>query len=173
MSTSLTLNLSVNGNPRTLSVDDDTEPILYVLRNQLRLKGPKFGCGMAQCGACTILVNGAITRSCVTQMRLLNDNDNVTTLDGIGSTESLHPLQRAFIDQQAGQCAYCGNAMIMGALGFLQGRINAGNLEVPTEEEIKQFLSGESTQSSFVYLCRCGSHQRIVRAIQQAAEEML
>ena len=173
MPTSRTFNIKVNNSAHRISVEDDTEPLLYVLRNQVGLNGPKFGCGVAQCGACTVLVNGSITRSCVKQMHLLNDGDNVTTLDGIGSTESLHPLQRAFIDQQAGQCAYCGNAMIMGALGFLQGRIDDGNREVPSEEEIKQFLSGEGTQPPFVYLCRCGSQQRIVRAIQQAAEEMV
>lgn len=173
MATPLTRTLSINGQTQSVSVDDDTEPLLYVLRNQLGLKGPKFGCGVAQCGACTVLVDGVITRSCVKQMNTLNDGTSVTTLDGLGSAQQPHPLQQAFIAQQAGQCAYCGNAMIMGALGFLQGRIAAGNRTAPSEEEIKQFLSGESSASPLVYLCRCGSHQRIVRAIQQAAKEML
>jgi nicotinate dehydrogenase subunit A len=168
-----THSLSIDGKPQTVSVKDDTEPLLYVLRNQLGEKGPKFGCGVSQCGACTVLVNGAIKRSCVTQMNALADGANVTTLDGLGSAAKPHPLQRAFIEQQAGQCAYCGNAMIMGALGFLQGRIAAGNRAVPSEDEIKQFLSGESGTPPLVYLCRCGSHLRIVRAIQQAAKEML
>jgi aerobic-type carbon monoxide dehydrogenase small subunit (CoxS/CutS family) len=168
-----THNLSVNGTTQTVLVDDDTEPLLYVLRNQLGLKGPKFGCGVAQCGACTVLVDGTITRSCVKQMNTLHAGAKVTTLDGLGNAEKPHPLQHAFIAQQAGQCAYCGNAMIMGALGFLQGRIAAGNRSVPTEDEIKQFLSGESGTPPLVYLCRCGSHLRIVRAIQQAAKEML
>jgi nicotinate dehydrogenase subunit A len=167
-----THSLSVNGKTQSVSVDDDTEPLLYVLRNQLGEKGPKFGCGVAQCGACTVLVNGTIMRSCVTPMKSLADGAKVTTLDGLGSADKPHPLQHAFIEQQAGQCAYCGNAMIMGALGFLQGRIAAGNRAVPTEDEIKQFLSGESGTPPLVYLCRCGSHLRIVRAIQQAAKEM-
>jgi aerobic-type carbon monoxide dehydrogenase small subunit (CoxS/CutS family) len=173
MATALTRNLSINGKTQAVSVDDNTEPLLYVLRNQLGEKGPKFGCGVAQCGACTVLVDGKITRSCVTAMSTLADGAKVTTLDGLGSAAKPHPLQHAFIEQQAGQCAYCGNAMIMGALGFLQGRIAAGNRAVPTEDEIKQFLSGTSSTSPLVYLCRCGSHLRIIRAIQQAAKEML
>ena len=168
MANSYTHTLSVNGVKRTVEVDDDTEPLLYVLRNQLGLTGPKFGCGVAQCGCCTVLINGVITRSCVAKMSTIADGAEVTTLDGLGSAEQPHPLQQAFIDEQAGQCAYCGNAMIMGALGFLQGRT-----EVPSEDEIKQFLSGESSVSKLVYLCRCGSHPRIVRAIQQAAKEMV
>ena len=120
-----------------------------------------------------MLIEGKITRSCVTAIKTVAEGANVTTLDGLGSAEKPHPLQHAFIEQQAGQCAYCGNAMIMGALGFLQGRIAAGNRAVPSEDEIKQFLSGESSTPPFVYLCRCGSHLRIVRAIQQAAKEML
>jgi aerobic-type carbon monoxide dehydrogenase small subunit (CoxS/CutS family) len=179
MANPYTLTLSVDGEPHPVTGADDTEPLLYVLRNQLGLNGPKFGCGVAQCGCCTVLVNGVITRSCVTKMSVVNDGDEITTLDGLGSTEQPHPLQQAFIDEQAGQCAYCGNAMIMGALGFLNGRISGGNRQVPSEDEIKQFLSGESSQPGqssqpkYVYLCRCGSHPRIVRAIQQAAKEMV
>jgi len=173
MATPVTRTLSINGTTHTVSVDDGTEPLLYVLRNLLGLKGPKFGCGVAQCGACTVLVDGVITRSCVKQLATLNDGDSVTTLDGLASSARPHPLQQAFIARQAGQCAYCGNAMIMGALGFIEGRIAAGNRAVPSEDEITQFLSGESSTSPLVYLCRCGSHQRIVSAIQQAAKEML
>ena len=173
MPTALTLNLTVNDVQQSIDVADGAEPLLYVLRNQLGLKGPKFGCGVAQCGACTVLVDGVITRSCTTKLNTVKDGANVTTLEGLASSGSPHPLQQSFIDQQAGQCAYCGNAMIMGALGFIQGRIDAGNRDVPSEEEIKQFLSGEAEGSTFVYLCRCGSHPRIVRAIQQAAKEML
>jgi aerobic-type carbon monoxide dehydrogenase small subunit (CoxS/CutS family) len=109
-------------------------------------------------------------------MSAVTEGDEIITLDGLGSPEQPHPLQQAFIDEQAGQCAYCSNAMIMGALGFLNGRISGGNRQVPSEDEIKQFLSGESSLSSqpkYVYLCRCGSHPRIVRAIQQAAKEMV
>lgn len=173
MATPVTRMLSINGTTHSVSVNDGTEPLLYALRNLLGLKGPKFGCGVAQCGACTVLVNGVITRSCVTQLATLSDGASVTTLDGLGTATKLHPLQQAFIAQQAGQCAYCGNAMIMGALGFIEGRIAAGNRAVPSEQEITQFLSGESTTPPFVYLCRCGSQQRIVNAIQQAAKEML
>ncbi|HZV26595.1 MAG TPA: (2Fe-2S)-binding protein [Acidothermaceae bacterium] len=173
MAVPLTRTLSVNGTTQTVSVDDNTEQLLYVLRNQLGLNGPKFGCGVAQCGCCTVLVDGVIKRSCVTPMNTLTDGAEITTLDGLGSAGHPHPLQQAFIDEQAGQCAYCANSMIMGALGFIEGRVNAGNSAVPTEDEIKQFLSGESSASSYVYLCRCGSHPRIVRAIQHAAEEMV
>lgn len=173
MATPVTRTLSINGTTHSVSVDDGTEPLLYVLRNLLGLKGPKFGCGVAQCGACTVLVDGVITRSCVKQMATLADGSDITTLEGLGSPTQPHPLQQAFIAQQAGQCAYCGNAMIMGALGFIEGRIATGNRAVPSEEEIKQFLSGESSTSPLVYLCRCGSQQRIVSAIQQAAKEML
>ncbi len=172
MVTALNRKLRINGKMQHVSVRDDTEPLLYVLRDQLQLKGPKFGCGVAQCGACTVLVDGKITRSCVTKMNALSDGADITTLDGLGNPQKPHPLQQAFIDQQAGQCAYCANGMIMGALGFLQGRIDAGNHDVPSEDEVKQFLSGTSSTSPLVYLCRCGSHPRIIRAIQQAAKEM-
>jgi aerobic-type carbon monoxide dehydrogenase small subunit (CoxS/CutS family) len=170
-----TFNLSVNGQARTVSVADDTEPLLFVLRNQLDQRGPKFGCGISQCGACTVLVNGTITRSCVALARTIPDGAQVTTLDGLGTAAAPHPLQRAFIEEQAGQCAFCVNGMIVGALGWLQGRFAAGNRAVPTEDEIKQFLSGKLSTTaplSFVYLCRCGTHPRIVRAIQRAAKEM-
>jgi nicotinate dehydrogenase subunit A len=98
MPTSINLNLSVNGQPRTVSVPDNTEPLLYILRNQLGQMGPKFGCGVAQCGACTVLVNGTITRSCVTQIRSVANGAQVTTLEGLGSAAAPHPLQQAFLD---------------------------------------------------------------------------
>jgi nicotinate dehydrogenase subunit A len=172
MPTSRTMNLVVNGQAQTVSVPDNTEPLLFVLRNQLGQQGPKFGCGVAQCGACTVLVNGAIVRSCVVQLQNVADGAQVTTLDGLGTAAAPHPLQRAFIQEQAGQCAFCINGMIVGALGWLQGRFAAGNRAVPSEDEIKQFLSGKLPGSTFVYLCRCGTHLRIVRAIQRAAKEM-
>src|ERR1700759_3397541 len=109
MATSLSLSLSINGQLRTVSVADDTEPLLYVLRNQLGQRGPKFGCGVAQCGSCTVLVNGTITRSCVTPVSGLASGAEVTTLDGLGSLAQPHPLQQSFIDQQAAQCAGCMN----------------------------------------------------------------
>jgi nicotinate dehydrogenase subunit A len=172
MPTSLNRTLTLNGASVSVSIPDDTEPLLFVLRNQLHQRGPKFGCGVAQCGACTVLVDGVITRSCVTQLKAVADGAQVTTLEGIGTADAPHPLQRAFIEQQAGQCAYCLNGMLMGALGWLQGRFAAGNRAVPSAEEVKQFLSGQSDTSTFVYICRCGSHLRIIRAIQQAAKEM-
>jgi nicotinate dehydrogenase subunit A len=172
MPNSISLNLSVNGQPHTVSVPDDTQPLLYILRNQLGEMGPKFGCGVSQCGACTVLVNGTITRSCVTQIRNVANGAQVTTLDGLGSAAAPHPLQQAFIDQQAGQCAYCMNAMIMGAHGWLNARFSAGNRAVPTDDEVKNFLTGVGQTPAFVYLCRCGTHLRIIRAIQQAAGEM-
>jgi nicotinate dehydrogenase subunit A len=173
MATPLTRTLNLNGRDRTVTVADDGEPLLYVLRNSLDQRGPKFGCGVSQCGACTVLVDGEIRRSCVTPLRTVPDNAAVSTLDGLGSTDKPHPLQQAFIEFQAGQCAYCCNGIIMGAHGWLQQRKASGNTEVPTEEEIAAFLSGEAPGSTFTYICRCGSHARILQAIRQAAEELL
>lgn len=173
MVTPLTRMLNLNGEDRTVTVADDGEPLLYVLRNALDQRGPKFGCGVSQCGACTVLVDDEIRRSCVTPLRTVPDNAAVSTLDGLGSSKEPHPLQQAFIELQAGQCAYCCNGIIMGAHGWLQQRKASGNTAVPTEEEIAAFLSGEASGSTFNYVCRCGSHARILRAIRQAAEELL
>jgi len=147
--------LRVNGAARDVSVDSDT-PLLYVLRNDLELNGPKFGCGLAQCGACTVLVGGKPVRSCVTPMSAVTGA--VETIEGLGTLEKLHPLQKAFIDEQACQCGYCGNGMVMSAKALL-----ARNPR-PTNEEIRKALNG--------HLCRCASHNRIVRAVQRAAKEM-
>src|SRR6185436_3284616 len=130
--------LRVNGTAREVSVDADA-PLLYVLRNDLELNGPKFGCGLAQCGAST--VKGA-----------------VETIEGLGTEQNLHPLQKAFIEEQACQCGYCGNGMVMSAKALL-----ARNPR-PTNEDIRKALNG--------HLCRCASHNRIVRAVQKAAKEM-
>ena len=196
MAAALTLNLSINGSkPQPVWVVDGTEPLLYVLRNQLGLHGPKFGCGVAQCGSCTVHVNGAIVRSCVTPMNTLTDGSEITTLEGLtgpdqrpsagqgqggatgaswqSSKDLGSALQQSFVEQQAAQCGYCANAVIMGAAGWLQGRIMAGNLSVPSEDEVKQFLSGVGQTPSYVYLCRCGTHLRIIRAIRQAAARVL
>jgi nicotinate dehydrogenase subunit A len=145
----------VNGERKTLSVDADT-PLLYVLRNDVGLNGPKFGCGLAQCGACTVLVGGKPVRSCVTPMSAVNGP--VTTIEGLGTLDKLHPLQRAFIEEQACQCGYCGNGMVMSAKALLERN------PAPTAGEIRQALNG--------HLCRCASHNRIVRAVQRAAKEM-
>ncbi len=148
--------LRVNGKTASVSVEPST-PLLYVLRNDLELNGPKFGCGLAQCGACTVLMDGKPVRSCVTPVAAAA-KAQVTTLEGLGTLERLHPLQRAFIEEQACQCGYCGNGMVMSAKALLDR--NPG----PSELEIKRALDG--------HLCRCASHNRIVRAVQRAAREM-
>lgn len=173
MPTPLTRTLSVNGGTRTVSVDDDAEDLLYVLRDQLDQHGPRFGCGVSQCGACTVLIDGQITRSCVTPLKTVRDGALVETLDGLDSNGSLHPLQRTFIEQQAAQCAYCINGIIMGGLGWLRQRKASGNTRVPSAAEIRAFLSGEAPGSTFNYICRCGAHPRMVQAISSAAAEVL
>ena len=147
--------VQVNGERKILSVDADT-PLLYVLRNDVGLNGPKFGCGVAQCGACTVLVGGKPVRSCVTPMSAVKGP--VTTIEGLGTLDKLHPLQRAFIEEQACQCGYCGNGMVMSAKALLERN------PAPTAGQIRQALNG--------HLCRCASHNRIVRAVQRAAKEM-
>ncbi|MGH8969205.1 MAG: (2Fe-2S)-binding protein [Actinomycetes bacterium] len=173
MATPLTRTLNLNGRACTVSVDDDGEQLLYVLRNHLDQVGPKFGCGVAQCGACTVLVDGEIRRSCVTPLRTVPEGAAVTTLDGLGTPKEPHPMQAAFINEQAGQCSYCINGILMGAYGWLQQRKASGNRTVPTEEEIAAFLSGEASGSTRNYLCRCGAHARILHAVRLAAQEVL
>src|SRR5258706_4159594 len=147
----------VDGRPRKIpSVAPDT-PLLYVLRNDLKLNGPKCGCGLAQCGACTVLLDGKPTRSCSVPVSAAAKG-NITTLEGLGTIGKLHPLQRAFIEEQACQCGYCSNGMIMSAKALLDGNPR------PSESEIKQALN--------THLCRCASHNRIVPAVQPAAKEM-
>ncbi len=147
--------LTVNGAQREVDVEPDT-PLLYVLRDTLGLHGPKFGCGLAQCGACTVHVDGAEARSCVLPVEAVGGA--VTTLEGLGSTRNPHPLQKAFIEEQAVQCGYCINGMIMTAAALLAQTKN------PSEAEIRGALAGN--------LCRCGTHQRIVAAVQRAAKAM-
>ena len=150
------ITLRVNGASRSVNVAPDT-PLLYVLRNDLELNGPKFGCGLAQCGACTVLVDGKPVRSCVTPVSAAA-RGSISTIEGLGTPDKLHPLQKAFIEEQACQCGYCGNGMVMSAKALLEKNSR------PTEREIKQALNG--------HLCRCASHNRIVRAVQKAAKEM-
>jgi nicotinate dehydrogenase subunit A len=145
--------ITVNGQTQTVNSSGDT-PLLYVLRDELGLTGPKFGCGLSQCGACTVLVNGRAVRSCVYQLSRVADQP-ITTLEGLGTPETPHPLQTAFLQEQAGGCAYCMNGMIMVSAGLL-----AQN-PTPTQAQITQALNGN--------LCRCGSHPRIVAAVQRAA----
>jgi nicotinate dehydrogenase subunit A len=146
--------LRVNGVQRSVRTDADT-PLLYVLRNDFEMNGPKFGCGMAQCGACTVHIDGRAARSCVTPVSSLAGKA-VTTLEGIGTLDKLHPLQKAFLDEQAAQCGYCTSGMIMSAKALLDTNPK------PSDAQIKNALAGN--------LCRCGSHNRIVRAVQRAAK---
>jgi nicotinate dehydrogenase subunit A len=145
--------LKVNGRTRVVDTDPDT-PLLYVLRNDLNLNGPKFGCGLSQCGACTVIMDGKAIRSCVTEVKNAS-NRPVTTLEGLGSTKKLHPLQKAFIDEQALQCGYCINGFIMSAKALLDANSK------PTDGQIKEALAGN--------LCRCGAHTRILRAVKRAS----
>jgi nicotinate dehydrogenase subunit A len=146
------ISLKVNGRSRVVDTDPST-PLLYVLRGELGLNGPKFGCGLSQCGCCTILLDGNAVRSC--SIAVSNaQNRNITTLEGLGSVANPHRLQKAFIDEQAAQCGYCMNGMIMNAKALLDKNPH------PTEAEIRRSLDG--------ILCRCGSHLRVLRAIQRA-----
>jgi len=149
-----TIAFQLNGKPARVPVDDPEMPLLYALRDDLGLRGPRFGCGLGQCGACTVNVDGEAVRSCVTPVSAVA-RKRVLTLEGLGTPSKPHPLQKAFIDEQAVQCGYCINGMIMQAKAMLDANPH------PTAEQIKQELSQN--------LCRCGTHFRIVRAIQRAA----
>ena len=148
------IELKVNGKTTELDVDPST-PLLYVLRNDLSLNGPRFGCGLGQCGACTVLVDGAPVRSCVVPASAAVGNE-VTTLEGLGSFTEPHPIQAAFIAEQAAQCGYCSNGMILSAAALLERNAH------PSDRQIREALEG--------YLCRCGSHTRIIKAVRRAAE---
>ena len=152
----MAISLIVNGVEAEIDVPEDT-PLLYVLRNDLRLNGPKFGCGLAQCGACTVLVDGDPVQSCVMPVSGVSGRE-VTTLEGLGSREAPHPLQAAFIEQQAMQCGYCASGMMMSAAALLERNPRAG------DHEIREALRRN--------LCRCGTHERIVKAIGAAAATM-
>ncbi|ACI94611.1 isoquinoline 1-oxidoreductase subunit alpha [Afipia carboxidovorans OM5] len=147
--------LTVNGKKVSVRIDDPDMPLLYVLRDNLALHGPRFGCGLSQCGACTVHIDGAAVRSCVTPLSSITDKQKVVTLEGLGTPQKPHPVQRAFIEEQAVQCGYCINGMIMESAAFL-----AKNKK-PTEEQIKEALGNN--------LCRCGTHSRIVKAVKRAS----
>jgi nicotinate dehydrogenase subunit A len=149
-----TFRIHVNAAEHAVMADGDT-PLLYILRNDLGLNGPKFGCGLAQCGACTAIVDAEAVRSCVFPLSAVGDAP-VITLEGLGTVDKPHPLQKAFIAEQAAQCGYCINGMVMTAKAFLDRNPH------PTRAEIRQALAGN--------LCRCGTHLRIVRAIESAAK---
>jgi nicotinate dehydrogenase subunit A len=146
-----TIRLQVNGQKRQLDADLDI-PLLYALRDHLGLQGPKFGCGLGQCGACTVWVDGKAVRSCVTPAQSVQSKP-ITTLEGLGSTRNPSKIQQAFIDTQAAQCGYCINGMLMTAQAFLNANPKA------TEQQVTDALAGN--------LCRCGTHQRIVQAVMK------
>jgi nicotinate dehydrogenase subunit A len=147
--------LTVNGKRVTIDIDDPDMPLLYALRDNLALHGPRFGCGLAQCGSCTVHVDGNAVRSCVTPLSSLNAKQKVVTLEGLGSISKPHPVQRAFIEEQAAQCGYCINGMIMQSAAFLSTN------KKPTDTQIRQALANN--------LCRCGTHDRIVKAVKRAS----
>jgi nicotinate dehydrogenase subunit A len=147
--------LNVNGRSRTVTVDDPDMPLLYTLRDNLGLNGPLFGCGLAQCGACTVHVDGEAVRSCVHALSKVGPNQRVVTIEGLGQGRRMHPVQRAFIEEQAVQCGYCINGMIMESAAFLSRNRN------PSEAQIREALANN--------ICRCGTHTRIVRAVKRAA----
>ncbi|HXD51464.1 MAG TPA: (2Fe-2S)-binding protein [Burkholderiales bacterium] len=146
--------IRVNGKSHSIEAADAT-PLLYVLRNDLELNGAKYGCGFAQCGACTVIVDGKPVRSCVTALSTVAGKA-ITTIEGLGGSDNPHPLQTAFIEEQAAQCGYCANGMIMTAKTLLDKNPR------PTEAQIKKAMAAN--------FCRCGTHNRIVRAIQRAAK---
>ena len=148
--------LNVNGKPHSITADPDT-PLLYVLRDDLGLNNPHFGCGLAQCGACTVHLDGQPIRSCTTPVSTVGDS-KIVTLAGLGTPEKPHPLQAAYIEEQVPQCGYCINGWIMTAAAFLRDN------KKPTEAQIKDALSGLK--------CRCGTHVAILRAVKRAAAMM-
>jgi nicotinate dehydrogenase subunit A len=152
----MTHRIVVNGQSQVVDAAPDT-PLLYVLRNDLGLNGPKFGCGLGQCGACAAIVGGKLARTCSITLQDIGE-DEVTTLEGLGTIRKPHPLQTSFIDAQAAQCGYCSNGMIMAAKDLLDRNPD------PSEEEIRGALADQ--------LCRCGVHNRVVRAVRRAAKEL-
>ena len=149
--------LTINGETREFDVDPST-PLLWVIREQANLTGTKFGCGIAQCGACTVHIDGAPIRSCVTPLQVA-DGKSVRTIEGVTPGDgALHPVQQAWIDEQVPQCGYCQSGQIMAAVALLESNPS------PTDEDIDTAMSGN--------ICRCGTYSRIIRAIERAAEEV-
>jgi aerobic-type carbon monoxide dehydrogenase small subunit (CoxS/CutS family) len=154
------ITLDVNGSIHTIEADPDM-PLLYALRNDLGLNNPHFGCGLAQCGACTVHLNGQAIRSCVTPVSAVG-NGKVVTLAGLGTPENPHPIQKAYVEEQVPQCGYCINGWVMSAAALLNEK--KARKEKPTEDDIKNALTGLK--------CRCGTHMGIMRAVKRAAEMM-
>jgi nicotinate dehydrogenase subunit A len=148
--------LSVDGQARQVEAEPDM-PLLYALRGELALKGPKFGCGLAQCGACTVIINGSATRSCVLPVSAAQGL-TIRTLDGLARSGQPHPVQQAFIEEEAAQCGYCTNGWVMSIVALLERN------PAPTDEQIRQQLAGLK--------CRCGTHMAILRAVHRAAAQM-
>lgn len=151
----MSISLKVNGRAQSLDLDPDT-PLLYALSDDLALNGPKFGCGLGQCGACTVIIKGQAVRSCVTTLKAV-DGAEITTLEGLGTPDKPHPIQQAFITEQAAQCGFCLNGVIMTAKAYLDRNPKA------TDAQIQQAMSA--------VLCRCFTSSRMVRAIQRYARE--
>ena len=149
------LTLRVNGHDRTVDLGDPDTPLLYVLRDDLALHGPKFGCGLGQCGSCSVIVNGQAVRSCMTKAAAVAGQE-ITTLEGLGSPDKPSKVQAAFIAEAAAQCGYCTNGMIMTATALL------GRNPRPSETDVRTALAGN--------LCRCGSHVRVIAAVLRAAK---
>jgi nicotinate dehydrogenase subunit A len=150
------LTLQVNGRSHSVDIDPET-PLLHVLSDDLGLRGPKFGCGLGQCGCCTVIVKGEAIRSCVTPVGKVAGSE-ITTLEGLGTVEKPHPIQKVFIDEQAMQCGFCISGVILTAKALLDRNPKA------TEPEIRQAMSG--------VLCRCHANVRMIRAIQRYAQEV-
>ena len=150
------IQLTVNGKPHSVDVDPTT-PLLYVLSDDLALNGPKFGCGLGQCGSCTVIAKGQAIRSCVTPVSAVAGGD-ITTIEGLGTINHLHPIQKAFIDEQAMQCGFCVNGVILTAKAFIDRHPR------PTDADLRQAMSG--------VLCRCAAHTRMMRAIKRYAKEV-
>ena len=150
------ITLKVNGQTHSLDVDPTT-PLLYILSDDLALRGPKFGCGLGQCGACTVMVKGRAIRSCITPVETVQ-GEEITTLEGLGTIDKPHPIQKAFMEEEAAQCGYCLSGVILTAKAFLDAHPHA------TEKEVQEGMSR--------VLCRCFTHTRMLRAIERARQEM-
>ena len=151
------LTLTVNGEARTIEADDPDMPLLYALRDDLQMNNPRFGCGLGQCGACTVMIDGRAVRSCITPVSGVTQS-KITTLAGIGTAEKPHPVQAAFVQEEVFQCGYCLNGWVMTTAALLKDKKN------PTDAEIREGLSGLK--------CRCGTHMGILRAVKRAATMM-
>ena len=149
-----TTELNVNGSMRAVTANEST-PLIYILRNDLKLKGTRHGCGQGACGSCSVLLDGRSVQSCTTPLSAAQGR-RITTIEGLGGSGALHPLQQAFIDEQAGQCGYCLSGILMGAAALLSRN------PAPSDAEIRSALD--------THLCRCGSHERIVRAVRRASQ---